>query len=298
MFGGNTLRLCGVECDAVIRALPDQAGLTVFGGGTAEQPARFGSADPMSLVPQTPWRLNPSQLLSNVSPPSARGISLGEPWNAGKSSAARGTALHLAMRTCLARSDLVPALAVATGLDRETLTQVAERARSLKDWLNAQGYSELLCEKQVTGLTKEGAEIAGTVDLIACGPSGCLLIDHKTGGPGNVLGPYWPQLYAYGNLMSKLMPGKPLRGAVTSSEPLFGISDTGTGIMPEVRDRLWEPYFTTKGNMGTGLGLPVIAEIVRETGGAIALETTPGVGTSFYVAWPVNEPVPEEAKYG
>jgi len=79
---------------------------------------------------------------------------------------------------------------------------------------------------------------------------------------------------------------------------LFSISDTGSGIMPEVRDRLWEPYFTTKGNMGTGLGLPVIAEIVRETGGAIALETTPGVGTSFYVAWPINEPDPQEVKYG
>ena len=69
---------------------------------------------------------------------------------------------------------------------------------------------------------------------------------------------------------------------------LFSISDTGTGIKPEVRDRLWEPYFTTKGNMGTGLGLPVIAEIVRETGGAIALETAPGVGSSFYVAWPLD----------
>lgn len=77
---------------------------------------------------------------------------------------------------------------------------------------------------------------------------------------------------------------------------LFSISDTGTGIMPEIRDRLWEPYFTTKGNMGTGLGLPVIAEIVRETGGAIALETTPGVGTTFYVAWPLNGPVLQEAK--
>ena len=92
------------------------------------------------------------------------------------------------------------------------------------------------------------------------------------------------------NLEVGAIPDKPFA--------LFSISDTGTGIMPEVRDRLWEPYFTTKGNMGTGLGLPVIAEIVRETGGAIALETTPGVGTSFYVAWPVNEPVPEEAKYG
>ena len=69
---------------------------------------------------------------------------------------------------------------------------------------------------------------------------------------------------------------------------LFSISDTGTGIKPEVRERLWEPYFTTKGNMGTGLGLPVIAEIVRETGGAIALETAPGVGSSFYVAWPLD----------
>lgn len=69
---------------------------------------------------------------------------------------------------------------------------------------------------------------------------------------------------------------------------LFRISDTGTGIMPEVRARLWEPYFTTKGSMGTGLGLPVIAEIVRENGGCIALETAPGVGSSFYVAWSLN----------
>ncbi len=69
---------------------------------------------------------------------------------------------------------------------------------------------------------------------------------------------------------------------------LFRISDTGTGVTPEVRSRLWEPHFTTKGNMGTGLGLPVIAEIVRETGGAIALETAPGLGSSFYVAWPLT----------
>lgn len=212
VFGGNTLRLSEVECDAVIRTLPDQAGLTLFGGGTAEQPARFGSAAPMSLVLQTPWRLNPSQLLTNVPVPPTRGISLGEPWNAGSSSAARGTALHLAMRTCLARSDLIPALAVATGLDSETLTQVAERARSLKSWLATEGYSELHCEKPVTGPTKEGGEISGTIDLIACGPSGCLLIDHKTGGPGDGLGSYWPQLSAYGNLMSTLMPGRPLRG--------------------------------------------------------------------------------------
>jgi len=79
---------------------------------------------------------------------------------------------------------------------------------------------------------------------------------------------------------------------------LFTIRDTGTGMTPEVRSRLWEPHFTTKGDMGTGLGLPVIAEIVREAGGAIALETTLGVGTTFYVTWPLTHQNVREVKYG
>lgn len=62
------------------------------------------------------------------------------------------------------------------------------------------------------GTTKEGGEISGTVDLLACGPFGCMLIDHKTGGPGDGLGSYWPQLSAYGNLVSTLMPEKPATG--------------------------------------------------------------------------------------
>lgn len=79
---------------------------------------------------------------------------------------------------------------------------------------------------------------------------------------------------------------------------LFTIRDTGTGMTPEVRSRLWERHFTTKGDMGTGLGLPVIAEIVRDAGGAIALETTQGVGSTFYVAWPLTHQNVQERKYG
>lgn len=86
------------------------------------------------------------------------------------------------------------------------------------------------------------------------------------------------------------IPGRPYA--------LFKISDTGTGITPDVRARLWEPHFTTKGSMGTGLGLPVIAEIVIESGGGIALETAPGVGSSFYVAWPLTYPVALERRHG
>jgi len=78
---------------------------------------------------------------------------------------------------------------------------------------------------------------------------------------------------------------------------LFKVSDTGTGITPEVRARLWDLHFTTKGDMGTGLGLSVVAEIVREAGGAIALDTSPGVGSTFYIAWPLSPSVAPPKKY-
>ena len=76
---------------------------------------------------------------------------------------------------------------------------------------------------------------------------------------------------------------------------LFRITDTGTGIAPDIRSRLWGPLFTTKGTRGTGLGLSVAAEIVRSAGGAIALDTKHGAGSTFYVAWPLH-PLIEQQK--
>ncbi len=73
------------------------------------------------------------------------------------------------------------------------------------------------------------------------------------------------------------------------------VSDTGCGISAAARLRLWEPHFTTKAERGgNGLGLPVVAEIVRSIGGAIALESAPGRGTSFAVLWPLDEPDDED----
>ncbi len=74
---------------------------------------------------------------------------------------------------------------------------------------------------------------------------------------------------------------------------LCQIRDTGTGIAPDVRTRIWEPRFTTKGNMGTGLGLPVVSEIVKAAGGAIALHTSRREGTTFYVVWPLSNEAAE-----
>jgi signal transduction histidine kinase len=63
------------------------------------------------------------------------------------------------------------------------------------------------------------------------------------------------------------------------------ISDAGPGIPPEVQDRLFEPFTTTKQN-GTGLGLYIVGRRTRELGGEIHCETASGVGTKFTVRLP------------
>ena len=69
----------------------------------------------------------------------------------------------------------------------------------------------------------------------------------------------------------------------------FIISDTGPGIKAEIREKIWTPYFTTKGGQGTGLGLALIAEIVRDVGGGIALQTMPRRGATFPIFWPLTK---------
>ena len=64
------------------------------------------------------------------------------------------------------------------------------------------------------------------------------------------------------------------------------ITDTGTGMTPEVKSRLFDPFFTTKGKAGTGMGLAVSFGIIRRHNGSIEVESEPGSGTTFLIALP------------
>ncbi len=68
------------------------------------------------------------------------------------------------------------------------------------------------------------------------------------------------------------------------------IRDDGPGIAPEVRARLFEPFFSTKGaGRGTGLGLSICRRIVAEHGGTVEVESEPGAGTTVTVNLPAEE---------
>jgi PAS domain S-box-containing protein len=81
-------------------------------------------------------------------------------------------------------------------------------------------------------------------------------------------------------LRRDLMPGRYLE---------LGVMDTGHGMTPEIMDRIFEPYFTTKrGGEGTGIGLSLVYSIVKDAGGAIHVESEPGKGSRFTLFFPVH----------
>lgn len=84
-----------------------------------------------------------------------------------------------------------------------------------------------------------------------------------------------------------------LTSTARDREVMIEVKDTGVGIAPEDRDRLFERFYRvdkarTRETGGTGLGLSIVKHLVENRGGRVSVESTPGVGSCFQVVFPAD----------
>jgi PAS domain S-box-containing protein len=157
------------------------------------------------------------------------------------------------------------------------------------------------------------AEIAAALDFVAglvpasvrVVRAGALAEGHPV---GRFMGATSELRQILANLIGNAAHAMGLKGAVTvtlaptavGNAIRLDVADSGAGMSAEVRARIFEPFYTTKGvGEGTGLGLSIVYGIVQRWGGDIQVESAPGEGTRFQLTFPrlpdAPPPVPPSA---
>ena len=117
----------------------------------------------------------------------------------------------------------------------------------------------------------------------------------EIGDPRPILGSRAEIREALTNLIFNSVDALPNGGVISigcraeGSESVVEVTDDGIGMSDEVRSRMFEPFYTTKGKGGTGLGLAMVYGIVSRHRGAVEVETAPGMGTTIRLRFPATD---------
>lgn len=84
--------------------------------------------------------------------------------------------------------------------------------------------------------------------------------------------------------------------AISADRFEITVADNGPGVPEDLRHRIFDPFFSTKGTQGTGLGLAVSRKIAREHGGDVSVESASSGGALFRIILPMNIPAQEDGK--
>lgn len=170
----------------------------------AERDLRFAlmRQEPMEVIPvfspsqvEVTGRAMPEHLETRTIAPGVR-VSGGELALA----ADRGTAIHDAFRILLQRPDLKERVAAHCRMEPEDVDALALQAEGLRRALAEQGYTDLHVEQPLEIALADGGRQSAIIDLLAEGPGGYMIVDHKSGAVTDYelrFATYWPQLAAY-----------------------------------------------------------------------------------------------------
>ena len=145
-------------------------------------------------------------------------------------------------------------------------------------------------------VARDSAEVARP--RMAQGKRALSLIKHELDDPPPVFAQADEVLAAVVNLVINAIDAMPDGGGtitISTGEERSGawiqVADDGPGMPPEIEQRVFEPFFSTKGADGTGLGLAMVYACATRHGGSVKLETAPGEGARFRLWFPATGPM-------
>ena len=193
---------------------------------------------------------------------------------------------------------------VANYLDiiKTSATDAAEVVRRLRGFYRFRANDEQFRPVELNGLVEQAVALTHPKwgeQALASGRT--IKVDTELNEIASVNGNETELREVLTNLIFNAVDAMPASGSITvrtgleNGHVVMEVSDTGSGMTEEVRQRCLEPFFSTKGEHGTGLGLGLVHGIVRRHEGQISLDTELGKGTSFTVRLPAQSEAKEVA---